>query len=248
MQSEQQYPPREAFERTGRVTAHAATSVSGTSLPSSSSTQQTLPPNEWRYSSNTVTSPRVPRQIYPKPVTSLQSTQQMAEMFSSSPSSSHVQYNYQHPQYEHPQSVYDGYGGYTSPQMDSRITSGIIYQPAYAASHGARPPQFSPDPPPPAGTEPQPPGQSQPQLKPKRTRTTPYQRQTLNDVFSNTSYPSLELRTALGMQLNMSTRSVQIWFQNKRQHCRGHKNCNEVGAWTALRQAQQNPDNKYYHY
>src|SRR5271163_1659689 len=47
MQSQQQHPQREAYDRTGPIAAHPATSVSGGSTPSSSTQQSariTLPP------------------------------------------------------------------------------------------------------------------------------------------------------------------------------------------------------------
>jgi len=80
-----------------------------------------------------------------------------------------------------------------------------------------------PYPPPAGGEQQQAPGQSQPQLKPKRKRATSHQLKTLNDVFASTFFPSTELRIALGKQLNMSPRTVQIWFQNKRQSWRANR-------------------------
>lgn len=53
-------------------------------------------------------------------------------------------------------------------------------------------------------------------LKVKRKRASPDQLAVLNRVFSQTYFPSTEVRRALGKQLGMSPRTVQIWFQNKR--------------------------------
>ncbi|KAI8971747.1 Homeodomain-like protein, partial [Mycotypha africana] len=51
----------------------------------------------------------------------------------------------------------------------------------------------------------------------KRKRATPSQLHVLNSVFVRTHFPSTELRMKIGKQLGMSPRTVQIWFQNKRQ-------------------------------
>ncbi|CAO3643494.1 unnamed protein product [Cunninghamella echinulata] len=55
-----------------------------------------------------------------------------------------------------------------------------------------------------------------PPLKAKRKRASPTQLSVLNRVFNQTYFPSTELRIELGM----SPRTVQIWFQNKRQSLR----------------------------
>ena len=57
-------------------------------------------------------------------------------------------------------------------------------------------------------------------IKTKRKRATPTQLSVLNRVFNQTFFPSTELRMELGKQLGMSPRTVQIWFQNKRQSMR----------------------------
>ncbi|KAI8067849.1 Homeodomain-like protein [Gongronella butleri] len=59
-----------------------------------------------------------------------------------------------------------------------------------------------------------------PPLKAKRKRASPSQLSVLNKVFSQTYFPSTEMRIELGKQLGMSPRTVQIWFQNKRQSLR----------------------------
>ncbi|KAI8377052.1 hypothetical protein EDC96DRAFT_494337 [Choanephora cucurbitarum] len=57
-------------------------------------------------------------------------------------------------------------------------------------------------------------------LKAKRKRASPNQLLVLNRIFSQTYFPSTEIRVELGKQLGMSPRTVQIWFQNKRQALR----------------------------
>ncbi|KAJ1769288.1 hypothetical protein IW140_004287 [Coemansia sp. RSA 1813] len=66
-------------------------------------------------------------------------------------------------------------------------------------------------------------------LKGKRKRASPQQLDTLNKVFSSTSFPSTEMRNRLARELGMTPRTVQIWFQNKRQASRqrdGHHSRN----------------------
>lgn len=66
-------------------------------------------------------------------------------------------------------------------------------------------------------------------LRPKRRRASTCQVAVLNAVFAHTYFPSTDLRERLGRQLGMSARSVQIWFQNKRQQQRlrrKHQNLN----------------------
>lgn len=54
-------------------------------------------------------------------------------------------------------------------------------------------------------------------VKPKRKRATPEQTNRLNEVFAETFFPTSNQRMDLAMELGMSPRTVQIWFQNKRQ-------------------------------
>lgn len=56
--------------------------------------------------------------------------------------------------------------------------------------------------------------------KPKRKRASPQQLTLLNNIFEMTYFPSSDLRLAIGKELDMTTRSVQIWFQNRRSHWR----------------------------
>jgi hypothetical protein len=55
---------------------------------------------------------------------------------------------------------------------------------------------------------------------PRRKRVTTMQLQVLNEEFKNNPFPSIEQRTKLSGILNISVRSIQIWFQNKRQSVR----------------------------
>lgn len=52
---------------------------------------------------------------------------------------------------------------------------------------------------------------------PRRKRLTPQQLQILNYVFNQNRFPSIEERLYLSERLWISARSIQIWFQNKRQ-------------------------------
>jgi hypothetical protein len=54
----------------------------------------------------------------------------------------------------------------------------------------------------------------------KRKRATVSQTQALQKVFEKTAFPSTALREALARRLDMTPRTVQIWFQNKRQAAR----------------------------
>jgi len=54
----------------------------------------------------------------------------------------------------------------------------------------------------------------------RRKRADSHQLAMLNAVFAHTFFPSTDLRCRLGKELGMSPRSVQIWFQNKRQQWR----------------------------
>ncbi|KAJ2653467.1 Short stature homeobox protein 2 [Coemansia sp. RSA 1250] len=66
-------------------------------------------------------------------------------------------------------------------------------------------------------------------IKGKRKRASPQQLEVLNRVFASTSFPSTEMRNRLARELGMTPRTVQIWFQNKRQASRqrdGHHSRN----------------------
>ena len=57
-------------------------------------------------------------------------------------------------------------------------------------------------------------------LKIKRRRATALQTQELQKVFEKTAFPYTGLRENLARHLGMPPRTVQIWFQNKRQAAR----------------------------
>ena len=86
-------------------------------------------------------------------------------------------------------------------------------------------------------------------LKAKRKRASPQQLGLLNNIFEKTFFPSTELRNALGKELAMTSRTVQIWFQNRRQAWRTQRgkdahmsdtisNDNERAAWEVFRDFQ----------
>ncbi|KIK99054.1 hypothetical protein PAXRUDRAFT_823153 [Paxillus rubicundulus Ve08.2h10] len=60
----------------------------------------------------------------------------------------------------------------------------------------------------------------EPVIKKKRKRADTAQLKVLNETYSRTAFPSTEERADLAKKLDMSARSVQIWFQNKRQSMR----------------------------
>ncbi|KAI8992994.1 hypothetical protein BD414DRAFT_292621 [Trametes punicea] len=57
-------------------------------------------------------------------------------------------------------------------------------------------------------------------VKKKRKRADAEQLKVLNETYNRTAFPSTEERIELAKKLGMSARSVQIWFQNKRQAMR----------------------------
>ncbi|KAF5326264.1 hypothetical protein D9611_000034 [Ephemerocybe angulata] len=77
------------------------------------------------------------------------------------------------------------------------------------SSHYNTPPPISP-------TSPEEP----PMVKKKRKRADAAQLKVLNETYARTAFPSTEERHSLAKALDMSARSVQIWFQNKRQSMR----------------------------
>ncbi|KAH8107921.1 homeobox-domain-containing protein [Cristinia sonorae] len=60
----------------------------------------------------------------------------------------------------------------------------------------------------------------EPMIKKKRKRADAEQLKVLNETYARTAFPSTEERIELAKKLGMSARSVQIWFQNKRQSMR----------------------------
>ncbi|KAK9474224.1 uncharacterized protein V1510DRAFT_307267 [Dipodascopsis tothii] len=64
---------------------------------------------------------------------------------------------------------------------------------------------------------------AQTMVKPKRKRATPDQVSRLNDMFQQTFFPTTEQRIELARELGMTPRTVQIWFQNRRQGMKADK-------------------------
>ncbi|KAI9099533.1 hypothetical protein DFS34DRAFT_76022 [Phlyctochytrium arcticum] len=60
-------------------------------------------------------------------------------------------------------------------------------------------------------------------VKTRRKRASPDQLAALNKVFTQTFFPSTELRYRLARDLGMTPRAVQIWFQNRRQNWRSRQ-------------------------
>ncbi|RKO90758.1 hypothetical protein BDK51DRAFT_18117, partial [Blyttiomyces helicus] len=54
-------------------------------------------------------------------------------------------------------------------------------------------------------------------MKAKRKRPSVEQVKVLSLVFDRTFFPQTDLRQALARELDMCPRSIQVWFQNKRQ-------------------------------
>ncbi|OSD06902.1 homeobox-domain-containing protein [Trametes coccinea BRFM310] len=84
--------------------------------------------------------------------------------------------------------------------------------------HGASPYPRVPSVMPPSPYLPDPPQQEP--VKKKRKRADAEQLKVLNETYNKTAFPSTEERNELAKKLGMSSRSVQIWFQNKRQAMR----------------------------
>lgn len=85
----------------------------------------------------------------------------------------------------------------------------------------------------------------------RRHRTTPEQLRILESAYRHERMPSLELREKLALQLTMTARRVQIWFQNKRAkdkrarvtvRLQSHKSS---ARQTASRDAQASPSLEY---
>lgn len=64
----------------------------------------------------------------------------------------------------------------------------------------------------------------------KRKRLNPHQLFALETVFEETCFPSTDLRNRLGLHLGLSPRTIQIWFQNKRQSSRNKNKENLVNT------------------
>ncbi|KDR75242.1 hypothetical protein GALMADRAFT_540101 [Galerina marginata CBS 339.88] len=106
-----------------------------------------------------------------------------------------------------------GHGGMFEdvPRLDPRSSS--PYSRGSGSSHVSPPRSYSPPPVSPTSPE-------EPTIKKKRKRADAAQLKVLNETYNRTAFPSTEERIALAKMLDMSARSVQIWFQNKRQSMR----------------------------
>ncbi|KAI0344648.1 homeobox-domain-containing protein [Trametopsis cervina] len=71
---------------------------------------------------------------------------------------------------------------------------------------------------------------AEPVIKKKRKRADAEQLKVLNETYNRTAFPSTEERIELAKKLGMSARSVQIWFQNKRQAMRQSSRQNSTTA------------------
>jgi hypothetical protein len=58
---------------------------------------------------------------------------------------------------------------------------------------------------------------------PRRKRVNTMQLRILNEQFSKNPFPSIEQRSKLSEVLGISAKSIQIWFQNKRQTIRNNE-------------------------
>ncbi|KAK1236323.1 hypothetical protein PQX77_000439 [Marasmius sp. AFHP31] len=76
----------------------------------------------------------------------------------------------------------------------------------------------------------------EPTIKKKRKRADAQQLKILNETYARTPFPSTEERLALAKLLDMSARSVQIWFQNKRQSMRQTR---QTSSTSAMSQSHQ---------
>ena len=80
--------------------------------------------------------------------------------------------------------------------------------------------------------------------KRKRTVLTAKQHQILVRAFEECPFPDGEQRAALGKTLNMSSRTVQIWFQNQRQKTKN--NNTEIRSSDLSDESYENIDNSRY--
>lgn len=96
---------------------------------------------------------------------------------------------------------------------EPRSSSRSPYSRGSGSSQVSPPPSYTPPPASPTSPE-------EPTIKKKRKRADAAQLKVLNETYNRTAFPSTEERHALAKALDMSARSVQIWFQNKRQSMR----------------------------
>ncbi|TFK23661.1 homeobox-domain-containing protein [Coprinopsis marcescibilis] len=118
-----------------------------------------------------------------------------------------------------------GYGDLSSlnpqsqPTLYDEMHQGHLHQrpnSPYGRVHGSSQMSSSDYTPPPVS----PTSPDEPTIKKKRKRADAAQLKVLNETYARTAFPSTEERHALAKALDMSARSVQIWFQNKRQSMR----------------------------
>ncbi|KAJ7891026.1 hypothetical protein B0H13DRAFT_1626084 [Mycena leptocephala] len=110
----------------------------------------------------------------------------------------------------------NAYGYVSDPRCVSALSPQLIANDPRAVSPYGRSSahaHVSPPTPPPAS----PIGSDEPAVKKKLKRADAAQLRVLNEAYAQTAFPSTEERLALAKALDMSPRSVQIWFQNKRQ-------------------------------
>ncbi|KAJ3733554.1 hypothetical protein DFJ43DRAFT_1067685 [Lentinula guzmanii] len=104
--------------------------------------------------------------------------------------------------------------------------------PSYAPAGMQIPPSYTPPPvSPTTGTV------NEPTIKKKRKRADAAQLKVLNETYARTAFPSTEERQALAKLLDMSARSVQIWFQNKRQSMRQTQTRQSSSSGASLHQS-----------
>ncbi|KAI6046026.1 hypothetical protein EDC04DRAFT_2864926 [Pisolithus marmoratus] len=125
-------------------------------------------------------------------------------------------YPSEYTQYQH-QSSYS----YPPSVVNASLSSNKRGLPAQVETHGPSPYSRGPVTNTPLTQEPAPMlSTEEPAIKKKRKRADAAQLKVLNEVYARTAFPSTEERAELAKKLDMSARSVQIWFQNKRQSMR----------------------------
>ncbi|KAJ7091146.1 hypothetical protein C8R44DRAFT_750634 [Mycena epipterygia] len=109
-----------------------------------------------------------------------------------------------------------GYHHVNDPRLSALSPQLMANDPRAISPYGRGSSHVSPPTPPPVS----PIGSDEPAVKKKRKRADAAQLRVLNETYARTAFPSTEERLALAKALDMSPRSVQIWFQNKRQSMR----------------------------
>ncbi|KAE9411232.1 homeobox-domain-containing protein [Gymnopus androsaceus JB14] len=126
--------------------------------------------------------------------------------------------------------------GYSMPMTDPSQLQGVSSSPQMIApdnhrstspsyvSGPSRIPSYTPPPISPTTSV------NEPTMKKKRKRADPGQLKVLNETYARTAFPTTDERQALAKLLDMSARSVQIWFQNKRQSMRQTRQSSSSGG------------------